>query len=620
MTKARTVGTRALLAAGLVASAAVEALWLSRWGIASPARVLVYVVIATFIGNAALRLPRARRRVRAFDAFVTGVVVLSLVFALCVRFGGVRAFAPIAWVLGAASLAKARRSHWLDGRVPLAWVVVAPIFLLLVVRAVWFTDRLDLTVAVPSAFAWIDTPLWLSLAFGAERSVPPAELLFAGHHVNYHFGSALVLASIRRLLGMPAQTAYFGAMVVFQTALGAGLARAAAVFFRARLPARIAATFSALALLEHVTFNFPTVVALPVFVALLVLLFRLRRPVEAWPLVLGTLFLMVTKEVDYLFFFVLGGVIALVRFLKRREWLTGAVLVGAGVFTRPFYDRLIRFDQRALLRPWLDHLDGDFLRGALATESMWIVAATLVAVFAYSRRRTHRRVFLAVVAALPAFGAGLLLCWFVKPTFVPPMDAFSYGWILFDMGQFVVHAKFVLATVLALSLFAVTLSDPRARAVRLAPVTVAAFVFYALVNMWRAPGLSPDSERPENRGPDAVVPLLERVDPEQSLIAADRLNWNHENPHWAAFFGHRFFLLREGRWTTAYADYGARVEAQRTLFTTPDASVAREIATKGGITHLIASAQRPVPWLATEEPVARSGEYALYVIPGAQKP
>lgn len=598
---------------------AVDVFWLASWGIASPARGLLGVLAACLVGDAVLRLPR-RRNVSPFDAFVVGVIVFAFVFAFCVRFVGVRAFAPVAWVLTLASLAKARPRRWLERRIPSAWLVAAPIFFVLVVRAAWFTDRLELTVPVQDAFPWIDTPLWFSLTFGAERSIPPAELLVAGHTVNYHFGSGLVIAWVRNMLGMPMPQAYFAAVVIFETALGVGLARIAGVFFRARRPARMAATFLTFVLLEHMTFNFPTVVALPLLLGLLLQVLRFRRLSDGPLIALGALFLMITKEVDYLFFFVIAGMIGLFRFLARREWLSGVVVAVSFVLTRPFYDRLIRIDQRALLRPFTEHAEFDWLRGALANESYWIVAALLAALYAFARRRTHRRIFLAIVAALPAFVLGLLLCWFIKPTFVPPMDPFSYGWILFDMGQFVVHGKFVLGVVLALALFSVTLGDARSRHVRLEYAAVGALVFYGLLNMWRTGSLDPRSDRPENRGPDAVVTLLARVDPATAIIASDRVNWNHENPHWAAFFGHRFFFLREGRWVTAYADYAARQDAQRTLFTTADAGLARDVTTKHGITHLIASAQRPVPWLAGRAPSAQSGEYSLYVTSELFKP
>lgn len=609
-----TVRVSPLVLVGSGAVVATEVAWQLAWGVPSPARAVLYVSCAVAIGDALLAVVHRRARVAMFDAFAAGAIVLGLAFSASVRLGAVRAFAPAAFLAAILALVWRRPRRWLQGNVHVGWLLVAPLLFALVVRAVWFTDRLDLTVPHPDGFAWIDTPLWLSLAHGAERGAPPPDLLYAGGTVNYHFGSALVIASMRRLTGLPVHAAYFSSMVVFQLALCAGLSRSALVFLRAaRMPRMCAAVFG-LVLVEHVTLNFPSVVALPLLIFLTLQVFRLARPLHAVPLVVGAFFLMITKEVEYVLFFLLGGAIAGARYWRQRKRLTGIALFVAGAATRPFYERLIRIDQRALLRPFREHLDAEWIRGALAAESTWLVVGLLATLFAFSRRRTHLRFFAVLAAALAAFACGMFLTWFVKPDFDPPMDAFSYGWILFDMAQFVMHGRFVLGTTLVLVGLAVILQDEHARRVRLPAVTLAALLVYGALNFWKSPAQSPSAERPEDRGPDAVVPLLARIDPATSVIAADRINWNHENPHWAAFFGHQFYLLRMGRWTTAYRDFNARLDSQNTLFSTEDEALARRIIARDGITHVIMSAQRPIPWLAREAPIARSGEYSLFLV------
>lgn len=82
--------------------------------------------------------------------------------------------------------------------------------------------------------------------------------------------------------------------------------------------------------------------------------------------------------------------------------------------------------------------------------------------------------------------------------------------------------------------------------------------------------------------------------------------------HWAAFFGHRFFFLRRGRWATAYPDFQERWRDNDALFRMSDRDAALALAKKHGITHVVDEVSRPSPWLASERPLGENAYYRVY--------
>lgn len=134
----------------------------------------------------------------------------------------------------------------------------------------------------------------------------------------------------------------------------------------------------------------------------------------------------------------------------------------------------------------------------------------------------------------------------------------------------------------------------------------------AAFSLGRVPYQSARRDLPEERGDDPGVAALSHIDPKSSVIAADVTHWNGENPHWAAFFGHQFFVLRAGRWATAYPSYASAWADQKTLFSTSDEATAREIVRRRGITHMITAVSRPAKWLADVKPTYEDADFRMY--------
>ncbi len=605
-----------LLAGVMVLAALVEAMWRARYHVASPGGGLLFVLAAAAVGHAVFAASQRSRAPRGgiAESFAAGIAVLAVVYGLLSHFGHSSWFSPVVWGGVLVSLAATRPTRWLRRRVGLAPTMAGVVLFALVVRTAYFTDRLDLTTVHPKGFAWIDTPLWLSIAYGVERGCPPPDLLYSGGTLNYHFGEGLVIAAVRAMTGLSMQGAYFATMVSSSLALAALLAGHARQLLRAPRNASIAAALVGVALLQYITFNFPSVLAIPIFLWMLLELRRITRWSQVPLIAIGLLFLMVAKEVEYVLFVVLGLWIAGVRLWRERRWLPLVAVVLAVAVTRPFYDRLIRIDQKALLRPFVERLDGDWIIGELAHQSPWLLLGAFAVCLSFSARKRGARYFHVLGGACFAYLACMVLSAFVKPTFAPPMDPFSYGWIVKDMAQFELHGRLFLMTALVACVLAFTLRPPFPRSTRraVAVASIAGLIVYDLLNFWKCPPQSLASVRPEDRGDDPVVPLLAQIEPAGTILAADRINWNDENPHWAAFHGHQFYLLRKGRWATAYRDYAVRVESQRVLFSTDDALVARGIVARAGITHVIESRERPVPWLRGVRPELENEAYRVY--------
>jgi hypothetical protein len=594
----------------------VEIVWRLRYHIASPATGMLFVVGATAIGRGGLAASARTRSPRggSAEAFAAGVATLAVLFGLLSHFHLLVWFLPLSWTFAGASLVATRPRQWLGRRVGPASILAGIGIFFLVVRASYFTDRLDLTTPYPRGFAWIDSPLWLSIAHGAERGCPPPDLLYSGGALNYHFGQGLVVAAIRAMTGLSMQTSYFVAMVTSSVALVMLLATHARLLLRAPRAACIATALVGVTLLEYITYNFPTIVALPVFLWLLLEVRRIQKWERIPILVVGVAYLMVAKEVEYVLFLLLGGWIAALRLWKERRWHAVMAVILPFFVTRPFYDQLIRIDQRALLRPFVEHFDLDWVVGEISRRSTWLLLGTVAICVSVSAGKRANRYTAVLGGVFLAYLALVTLGAFVKPTFVPPMDPFSYGWILRDMEQFELHGRLVLGAALVGCALAATQRAPFEASRRwvVSTAAIAGLTIYSLVNLWKVAPQSISSPRPEERGNDPVVPLLAQIDPRIAVIATDRINWNDENPHWAAFFGHQFFMQRRGRWTTAYADYKERLESQRVLFATASVEDAMRIVARGGITHVIETREHPVPWLAQRPPTLENEAYRVY--------
>lgn len=600
-----TVGVRALALATAFAWAVFEIAWRRGHGWSSPAMGLAYPLVAWLAGAAALG---ARARTPHAVRFAAGAVVIA------VSFGGLSAVGlaggtPI--LVGAAAAAGAARlgaAGFARARVPLTTVAAALGVVALAARAVWFADRLPVFGPHPTTFPWIDTPLWLDLAYGAERGVPVPDVLFDGGRVNYHFGAFVLVAAVRRLTGVPMHVAYFvtaTSAVCATSALAASVLRA---FFGVRAGRGAGALLAATATfvwLELFTQNASTTIALPITLAVPIVLARGRRVGELAPVALAIAALAVTKEVQLVSAALLGGAVGVGRALRRRFIPLGAVVAG-GLVGKAAQVALLRPDQRVSLALNHENLTGEIATQVLKDAAPFLVVGLGAAIVAARFRARLPGYAGALAAASVCYLVGLGIWLVLLPVVTPRLDPFSYQWLRIDVFQFVHFGRQVTLGALALAAIGVwsRLAMPRAGRGLAAGLVVVA-TFGAIFSVWRAPPPGPD---------DPVVPLLARVDPKTSLVAADRLNPNAENPHWAAYFGHRFFVLRTGRWTPAYGHFERASADQRVLFTTDDEAAALAIVRARGVTHVIEDRARPVPWLARRAPLAETPELRLHAV------
>jgi hypothetical protein len=253
------------------------------------------------------------------------------------------------------------------------------------------------------------------------------------------------------------------------------------------------------------------------------------------------------------------------------------------------------------------HLFTDFLAGELERNAAWVTFGAGALVVAAAWRRRMPVLPRAIGAGLACYLAGLFVWNVLSPVITPPRDALGAEWLGRDMAQFSSFGRQVLVVAVVLAAIAawIRLARPSVRA---RAAVVALLAVDATFSLWRCPT---DGEPPD----DLVVPILERIDPNASVVAADRLNWNEENPHWAALFGHQFFVLRTGRWSTAFPSREEMLADQKTLFETTDGPRAIRIVERRGITHLIEDRARPVPWLAAHAAAFENARYRLHVLP-----
>ena len=586
--------------------------------IASPGMAVFYGLAAAMVGHTVGMISEWRQRPDGtwLESFVRGSVTLALLFALLSHFHALRLFPPIVWLLAAGSVVVIfRRRATLRAiavrRTTLAFLALV---FVLVYRQLYLVDRLDLTRATPRAFSWIDTPFWISLARACEHGVPVPDLLFAGESVNYHFGSGLVVASVRALTGLPMQTAYFVTLMSFALAMVGLLTQIARSFLGASRTVAMGTALIGVALLEYSDANLPAVVAAPLVLCLVIELRRISNYRRVLPLIATLLFLMITKEVHYVLAVVMGGWIVAWRFWRSRA-LAPAVGLGLGVVvTRPLFDLLLRHDQRVHLTVFRDHVMLGWIRTELAHESHWILFGVLALTYAWKSGRPRYALFMG--GPFLAYLTGMMLSWFVLPSFDPPMDDFSFRWVLVDMGQFLWYGRIAFGvSVLLCGLDLAVQRLPSARAKLLVGgALLTGLTGYVLLNYFTWTKSSPTAQLVEDRVDDPVLPILAMIPTEGTLIAGDEIHWNGENPYWAAYYGHQFYFLRKGRWATAYKTYASRVEGQRALFTGSDEAAARAVIARDGITHIIMSHERPIPWLLHAHPLAETSLYSVYEV------
>lgn len=586
---------------------AVELIWRFRYGLASPAMGIIYVLLATLVGGALLGSKGS-----ACEKLVAGSALVAASYAVFASNGHQRLFLPIVAMLAAVGLARIGPKRTLERKVRFSDILVGSALSLLVMRTTYFADRLSLSEPFPRGFAWIDTPHWLHLSYAAERGFPLQDPLFHGEVVNYHFGAFVLVAAVRALTGLPMHVAYAVVHVTFSFTICWLLAWSMPGWFgvvRGR-GAQICAILVGVAWLEVLTLNLSSLVATGVAFWFLFEVSRAKAWSAAVRTILAAVALGVTKEVQFVHALVLAAFLAGPVALRGRSFKPiGAV--GIGFFCAKIIQGLtLHPNERINLTVFWERLEPEALTAEARNSWAWLSLGILGALVLGGLRK--RRVPLTpVLASLTCAVVGLLIHNAVLPATTPPREPISALWLRIDMGQFAFSARHILLVTLALSGLATWFRFAQPSLTSRAGL-VLALGLNAVFALGRVPYQSAKRQHPEEQGDDPVVAALSRIEPRTSIVAADVLNWNGENPHWAAFFGHQFFVLRKGRWATAYPSFAAAWADQELLFSTSDPNVARGIVRKHGITHLIEDLRRPAKWLAAVAPTFQDSHFRMY--------
>jgi|GEM_PF-4616864 len=586
--------------------------------IASPTRGVIVLFIAWALGRVVAQWSAPKADATIAIETVIGFATLAALYGVFAFLGFQPFFPIVAWALGAAAVFAAKSALRRCPAPSLSSVVLLIASLLLAGYASYFVDRLPLHRPHVSGFAWIDTSLWLSIAYGLERALPVPDLLFKDGIANYHFGFAFLPVILRSLTGLPMHSAYvvglfaciLAAMYLLRDLLADRMGKRSApcgLFW-------LATPMIGLIWTETHIQNFPSVVATPLMLSLMWWSRHLQGVRTALVHLLLLALCVLTKEVLYVYALVFAGTLWLWQDLPARHWKRLAFLVAAFLATRWFGHWLTRPDQNALLDVTFDHVSRSWLFSSINIGSA--AGAVLLLAIARWKRWLPDSLQGLLLQLVCVCGAGTLLYVLVIPRFDPPMDPFSYKWILFDMSQFESEARY-LTTASLFACLALMIDRSLSRTGGAARVAVISIALISLVatfnhNMWKIRKPGPQVHRPEYRGPDDVVNILKGIDPATALIAADHLNWNEENPHWAAFFGHRFYRLRLGRWTTAYANYKPVLQNHEILFRGTDKKAALGVLASEGITHIIEKKTEPIQWLGAMTPDQTTEIYNLY--------
>ena len=600
-----------------------------RFAVGSPVRGLVVLPFAWGVGVSARR--GLRISVGRVETCLFGTLLLAGVYMAAARAGLTRWFLPVSValaILGFLLEGRSRIEGFLRRPIPIIDIALGVVLLGMCARCSHFTDRLPLDRAYPTDFAWIDTPFWLSLGYALERGFPPPDPLFAGERLGYHFGSGLPVAMMRGLTGLPMHTAFFATTVLALAAFPALLVRLVRSLWPAPRSRRLLGwplAFACIAAAQHFVWAFPTTCGLSLLAFSISRTMGVRVWRDAVLLVIAMCALILTKEVHYFFAVCLGGGVVLFALAVRRRWLPGVALAIALAVSRPLHALAVSSHRKVGLSLVEEHLSIEWLRGELVREHgfphsppgaavLWMAlgAAALASCFdqrSFQRANDRRASLWALGIATATYVAGFLLSVVLTPVFDPPLDSFSYAWLLTDMTQFETAGRLILAVTLlvyGLARFGRLPGTSPQSQTSLSPSSLgmtAIFFLYPWIHYWKVEPGPP---------PDPVVEVLAKIDPATSLIATDHLNWNHENPHWSAFFGHQFLQLRRGRWATASPHYADTLRAQEIILTSASRFDALAAVRRTGTTHVLVARTHPVPWLQEFPSAVENAVYIAY--------
>lgn len=607
---------------------AVEGYWRSTYALPSPLLALLPFTAAFLAWRLVERVVYGRPVSSFVEGAVGGGTVLSALFLLLQACKAHVFFAPVVAALALLGAIFGRLKSFVARRVPVWRLPVLLVFFGLAMSASFIVDRLPLTSKNPWMFPWIDTPLWLANAYGVARAFPVPDLLVNGGLLDYHYGASILPVVVRDTTGLPMHVAYVTVMVFYAWAIGPLLLRLLERILHPRWRTRVALTwivplFVVLWYSEFI-YNFPTVVAHAIA---LFALGQVRR-IRSWRslLFLPVLFfiLLATKEIDYLFTFVASGVIILQRFLSVRDWKLGAVMVLTGAITAPLFTRLVRIHQKSSFAFFRERFEDNGLSDFWDLNWSWCLTAVAAAIAGIYLWRRWRAGSFVILAGGAVWCVGTFIAVLLKPVFQPPMNAHFTQWALWDMLQFQQNGNHAIIIALGfVGLVYVLGATDRRHLVVFELVIAVLGIQYFHDHRWR----SPLPKRPPNAADasdvatrlgahwdaDPVVDALHAI-PVSGIVMADQFLMNGETPHWVAFFGHRFYLLRTGRWANAQPHFEDMKEKQERVYGTSSAAEAMEIMRAEGVTHIVVDKHRAAKWTSGVTPIFENGAYAVFAV------
>lgn len=630
-----TVRTRTLSIAAAVLGAAIELLWRTRYGLASPALGLVFVALCFAIGRLAERLVHGRAASGFTEGAASGVVILAFVYELTQAAHLRVVFLPLAVVLGALGVVFGGTRAYLRRRIRLVEVLVLFILLAGVAAFANGVDLLNLRLPAKTNFEWIATPSWFAQAYGVASGFPVPDPMVHGGLLETEFGASIFPALVRETTRLPLHVSY-ALVVVFFAYAKAPLAlalvrRSFETTRRARRVLELA--IPALVLCwtcEHIA-SFPGMVARTLYFVFALHAVRARSWRSAPALVvIGTL-LAITHRPEYVAAVVTALTIAVVRAVAR-DRRSALVVVAATLPTSWFGTRIVHHYTATSFALFGDHFHAPWLGLEWSEQWHWFVVAVCALLLARAAWPTRRGLALVLATGAAIFAAGTGTFVLLLPTASPQMDAHSMEMARFEMMDYAAIGRegLVLACVLvALGWIADTLRVEALRIGALAGVALTGWYVHdhrwVLPQMWLEPSVFDPAdaearilERKQKSGelnPDPAIEVLARVPVEGALVMSDVLLFDGETPHWVAYFGHRFYLLRTGRWAPAQPRFAEMQRRQGIVFATASTDEAMTVLRGEGITHLIVAKDRPLKWAEGLLPVFENERFLLYVIP-----
>lgn len=630
----------AIAVAALVLIVAFEAVWRSKWGFSSPFLAAVALTAFFLTGRLVERGVYGSARASFSEGAVGGSIVLSVLYLALQAVRLPILFAPLAGVLAIAGALLGNLRPYLRARVTYGKLAIHIGFFVVVAVFASRVDRLSVTEAVPSTFAWIDTPLWLANAWGVADAFPVPDLLVHDGILDYHYGASILPVLVRALTGLPMHVAFEAVTVFYGYATMPLLYALVVRVLRPRRATRealhLAVPCVILGWFAEYIYNFPTIVAHALIVFTLMHVQRIRTWRSALFLPVVFFVLLATKEVDYLFAFIFGGVIGAYRFLdgyrlfERRDLVVRArtlvVLGVAGIATKPLYTRLVRINQKMAMHLHHDHLTASWLHREWRSQwHWWLTAAVALLLAAHLWKRRRASAFVLAGGVL-TYVVGAAIYIVAEPVFDPPMDAHFTFWTLIDMSQFEQNGRHGLMLALFFVAIVSLLDDLRTKQVRvveLASVGLAAW--YVHDHRWASPKPWPDPaifDTSENiaakernvGGVDPVLALLTAI-PRDALVMSNTRIFNGETPHWSAYYGHHFYLLRTGRWAGAQPRFAEMRQIEERVYAAPSAAEALSLMKSEHVTHVLVDKQHSPAWAAELRPLVENDVYAVYAVP-----